>query len=318
MALHFKDHPGIDTALADLEILRKSIASKKLQGWAAIAFGIVLFFVVTSLGQLEIGLVLLAIGIIPGAVILYQISEKVADYKYRFKKDIIGAALCTIDPSLSIEPEYGIPADEFRTTQLFTTTPDRYFTEDLVSGKIEKTMFYFAEVHAEYRTETQTKNGRRTEWHDIFKGILFTADFNKHFNGITIIRPKNLGNRIGSWFSKKIFNFGDKDIIDLENEYFNANFVTYGTDQIEARYILTPSLMEKIAALNERSSASVSVSFVNSNMYIAFPLGRNYFEPPTFKSLLNPEALESDMNVLNFMCDIVHEMDLNTRIWTKN
>ena len=206
---------------------------------------------------------------------------------------------------------------EFRNSQLFTTDPDRYATEDLISGKAERTSFYFAEVHAEYKTETQTKNGRQVQWHDIFKGIIFVADFNKNFNGETVVRPKDIGSSIGAWFSKNVYAFGDKNVIELENEYFNKNFVTYSTDQIEARYILTPAMMEKISDLNERSAYCVSLSFINSSMYIAFPLDQNYFEPPVFKTLLRPNLLENDLSILSFMYDIVRELDLNTRIWSK-
>ena len=318
MAKNFLSLPGMDATLAELELLRKKVAEKQTQGWAAIGGGVLLLIVCFAfLGQPIVGILLCVIGVVLGVIILYQISDETALYKNRFKRDVIGAALCSINPSLTIEPQNGITLSEFRDSQLFSTTPDRYATEDLVTGKIEKTSFYFAEVHAEYKTETQTKNGRKTNWHNIFKGIIFSADFNKDFNGVTLVKPKDIGNRIGAWFSKNIFNFGDKDLINLENEYFNGNFVTYGTDQIESRYILTPSLMDKIAELNERSSDSISVSFVNSSMYIAFPLNRNYFEAPTFKSLLKPEALEDDMQILEFMCAIVQEMDLNTRIWTK-
>ncbi|WP_379087143.1 DUF3137 domain-containing protein [Pedobacter sp. UC225_65] len=106
-------------------------------------------------------------------------------------------------------------------------------------------------------------------------------------------------------------------MVQLENDSFNKKFVTYSTDQIEARYILTPSMMEKINALDERSAYTVSVSFVNSSLYIAFPLNKNYFEPPVFKTLLKPDLLDDDMSVLSFMYDIIQELDLNTRIWTK-
>ena len=131
----------------------------------------------------------------------------------------------------------------------------------MVSGKADKTSFYFAEVHAEYKTETTTKNGTQTHWHNIFKGILFTADFNKNFNGVTVVRPKDFGSSMGAWFSKNLFSFGSKNLIQLENIDFEKTFVTYGADQVEARYILTPSMMERILALNKQSKDTVSFIF---------------------------------------------------------
>ena len=106
-------------------------------------------------------------------------------------------------------------------------------------------------------------------------------------------------------------------MVELENDELNKSFVVYSNDQIEARYILTPALMERIGVLNQRCSNTISLSFINANMYIAFPLAKNYFEPPIYKTLLKPNLLDEDLSVLSFMHDIVHELDLNTRIWTK-
>jgi len=317
MATNFTTNPAVEAVIAELEIQRKKISSTKYQGWGAIIVGITIFLITASFGALIIALLFGGAVTIYGIVILYKISDEESYYKSRFKNEVIGAALRTIDPSLTIEPHSGISEGEFRLSQLFTTEPDRYHTEDLISGKIDKTPFYFAEVHAEYKTETHGKNGKQTHWHDIIKGIVFTADFNKHFNGVTVVRPKDFGASLGAWFSKNVFSIGDKNVVELENDGFKKNFVTYSTDQIEARYILTPSMMEKINELNQRSAYTVSLSFINANMYIAFPLDHNYFEAPIFKTLLEPNLLDKDMSVLSFMYDIVHELDLNTRIWTK-
>lgn len=317
MAQDFISNPQIQPVLAELEALRKKIVSKQTQGWVAIAIGVILVFISIAYGAIIIGVILGAAAIIPGAVILYQISDETFLYKRRFKHEIIGAALSSIDQNLTIAPNNGIKESEFIFSQLFTQEPDRYHTEDLITGKIDKTSFYFAEVHAEYKTETHTKNGKQTHWHDILKGIVFTADFNKHFNGITVIRPKDFGASLGAWFAKNVYSFGNKNVVELENEGFSKNFVVYSTDQIEARYILTPALMERINDLNSRSAYTISLSFIDSSTYIAFPLDHNYFEAPFFKSLLKPDLLANDMAILGFMYDIVSELDLNTRIWTK-
>lgn len=317
MSSNFKINSAVETVLAELEIQRKHISLTKFKGWGVILFGIISLFAVISLGGLIIGLIAGGAIIIYGAVVLNKIAKEATAYKSRFKNEVIGATLRTIDPSLTISPEDGISETEFSFSQLFSTSPDRYHTEDLIAGKIDKTSFYFAEVHAEYKTETQTKNGRQVTWHDIIKGIVFAADFNKHFNGVTVIRPKDFGSTLGAWFAKNVYSFGDKNVVELENDAFNKNFVVYSNDQIEARYILTPALMERIGALNQRCSYTVSLSFINANLYIAFPLTNNYFEPPIFKTLLKPNLLDEDLSVLSFMYDIVHELDLNTRIWTK-
>lgn len=308
---------ALQNVLATMEVERKKIASTQTKGYIFIALGIALAILGFMLGFPIPAVIAGLIPLIYGSVLLYKISANLSAYKNAYKQDVIGVALKFLDESLTIQPQAGIEASEFVYTQLFTHNPDRYNTEDLVTGSAGKTRFYFAEVHAEYKTVTQTKNGTRTEWHDIFKGIIFAADFNKNFNGVTIIRPKNFGNALGAWFSKNVFSFGDNDVVKLENPDFDKTFVTYGSDQIEARYILTPAMMERVLKLNHETKYDITLSFIESRMYIAFPLDRNYFEAPVFKSLLNPTALNDDITTIKFMYDIVKELDLNTRIWGK-
>lgn len=76
-------------------------------------------------------------------------------------------------------------------------------------------------------------------------------------------------------------------------------------------------MMERILDLNNKSDETISLSFISSKMYIAFPLSNNYFEAPIHNSLLVPDLLTHDLSIVQFMHDIVHELDLNTRIWGK-
>ncbi|MFC3561292.1 DUF3137 domain-containing protein [Pedobacter jamesrossensis] len=313
-----ENNVALQNILATLEIERTKISSTQKKGYLFIGLGIAVAIGLSIWGIPVPGIILGLFGAVYGGIILYKISDELSAYKEAFKIQVIAAALKSLDNSLIIEPKGGIYAPEFVGTQLFSEEPDRYHTEDLVSGHAGKTRFYFAEIHAEYKREVQTKNGTRTEWNDIFKGIIFAADFNKNFNGVTLVKPKDLFGTMGAWFSKNLFSFSDKNVINLESLEFDKTFITHSTDQVEARYILTPAMMERILTLNKNSRNTVSLSFIDSRMYIAFPLNRNYFEAPVFKSLLNPELLNQDIAVINFMYDIVPELDLNTRIWGKN
>ncbi|MDN3586617.1 DUF3137 domain-containing protein [Pedobacter aquatilis] len=308
----------LQNVLAALEVNREKIASTQKKGYVFIVIAVILTIASFYFG---LGGFALLIGLVPaiyGGVLLYRISDELVAYKQAFKIEVIGGALKNINESLTIQPGLGIPSNEFEITQLFTQEPDRYQSEDLISGKADRTSFYFAEVHAEYKTQVQTKNGTRTEWHDIFKGIIFVADFNKNFKAVTVVRPKDLFGRMGAWFSKNVFSFGGNTLVELENSAFNEAFTTNSTDQVEARYILTPAMMERILKLNSNSKNTISLSFINNRMNIAFPLDRNYFEAPVFKSLLKPEMLNQDIAAIKFMYEIVQELDLNTRIWGKS
>lgn len=321
MSSDFRSNPDLQTVLRELDNERKVLRSVVIKCIAVVIIGIscalATFFEpsIAPWGYIASGLFIFSTFFIIGKKV-YAFKT----YNNTFKLKVIGSALAHIDPSLKIEPENGLSEEEFVSAQLFDESPDKFSSEDQVSGKADKTIFYFSEVHAEYKTESRDKDGKKqTEWHDIFKGIIFTADFNKDFKGITKLRPKNISSTVSAWISKAapIFSSGKSKLVELESIEFSKIFITHSTDQIEARYILTPSLMDKLCLLNEKSNGTVSLTFIKSKMYIVFPLRRDYFEPPIFKSLLDPKCLEEDLYIIEFMYDIIKDLDLNTRIWGK-
>ena len=311
---------SLQSTLTELEVQRKEVSSIQIKGYGLLLLGIA----ITAIGFLVPDvLIFVAIGggisFIIGLIILHKASEKFQNYRHEFKHRVIAAALKQIDQSMELQYNTGLSERSFIESQLFTQRPDRFKSQDQVYGIAGKTQFSFSEVHAEYKTVTQTKNGRREHWHDIFKGIIFCADFNKNFHGLTVVRPKDVGAAIGAWISDKIpiFSTSGRDLVKLENAEFCKAFVTYSTDQVEARYILTPSMMERICELNGKSRDTISLSFIDTYVYMAFPLSKDYFEPPVFKSLLDGKFLEEDLSLIRFMYGIIAELDLNTRIWTK-
>lgn len=325
MSSDFLNDAQLQTVLQSLETDRRKIVTTRLQAIAMILIGAALFAAGVFTGFNLMPLwgygVLAATIIIPGLLMFSKSSQQYKVYADCFKKEVIGAALSSIDQSLMIKPEYGIGEQEFINSQLFDKQPDRYSSEDFVSGSAGKTSFYFAEVHAEYKTVSTDSKGRRTEtWHDILKGIVFSADFNKNFSGLTLVRPKDFGGTVSKWISKAMpfLSSGAEHIVELENLEFNNTFITQATDQIEARYILTPAMMDKLCELNDRCLYTPSLSFIGSSVYIAFPLIENYFEPPLFKSILRPSFMERDISLIRFMYGIIRDLDLNTRIWGKN
>jgi hypothetical protein len=75
--------------------------------------------------------------------------------------------------------------------------------------------------------------------------------------------------------------------------------------------------MERLCQLEDKCTYTISLSFIDTRMYIAFPLDKDYFEPPVFKSLLDQKSINEDLSVIRFMYGIIKELDLNTRIWGK-
>ena len=83
--------------------------------------------------------------------------------------------------------ELMLPSQQ-KSMQLADQTEQLVREGDVNYGKIGSTQVEFSEIHAEYKTEYRDSKGRRrVNWHTIFKGLLFSVDFNKHFNVLSKI-----------------------------------------------------------------------------------------------------------------------------------
>jgi len=149
--------------------------------------------------------------------------------------------------------------------------------------------------------------------------MLFIADFNKHFHGRTFVLPdlaQRLLGRIGQAL-QGIASGGRGDLVKLEDPEFERAFVVYSDDQVEARYILSPSLMRRILDVREKAGGRVYLAFRGSQLYLAMSQGRNLFEPPRRGTWLSQAAAEQHLRDLQLLVGFVEDLNLNTRIWTK-
>jgi hypothetical protein len=241
-------------------------------------------------------------------------------YVKDFKSNIVGKIIKFIDEGLEYEPKRGIALSAYKDSRIFLQGVDRYHGEDWIGGMVGKTKVEFSEVHSEYKTEYHDSKGHRhTQWHTIFRGIFFIADFNKEFKSATLVLPdfaeKTFGGLIGSFLQSK--NIGRPDLIKMEDPDFEKEFVVYGSDQIEARYILSPSLMERMTNFKRKTGKNIYFSFVGSKVMMAIPYNKDLFEPRVFHSIVNFGEVKSYYEDLSLIVGIVEELNLNTRIWSK-
>lgn len=159
----------------------------------------------------------------------------------------------------------------------------------------------------------------RTKYSTIFQGLFIIANFNKNFQGRTIVLPdlaqNSFGDIIGSWLQSK--NAARDELVKMDNPTFEKEFVIYSTDQIEARYILSHTLMQNLLNFKQKTKHDISISFVKNNIHLAINYGKDLFEPTVFKSLLNDEITKEYIETLVLALSTVEELKLNERLWSK-
>ena len=252
----------------------------------------------------------LFIGYVAGSFSYNSAERRKAWIHDRFKSKVIAKIVTFIDKNLKYSDRGSIAEEEFAESKLFLKRIDNYFGEDMVTGSLGKTTVRFCEIFV----FSNVQKGVNTEndysiFRDIatknFRGIFFIADFNKCFKGKTFVLPENASKATGY------------ELVKLEDPEFQKLFKVYSTNQVESRYILSPSLMQKIIGLKKKFNETLRFSFVNSKVFIAISSKDDLFEPPMNSSICDNRLIKSYFNCLNFMVGIVEELDLNTRIWTK-
>ncbi len=302
--------------LKKLEDDRKQLAKKLITIGiiiALLAIGITYLIFTNSNSHSETDIAPLVLGF---GLFMWIKKVMSKDYAHEFKDNIIHPLIEQIDESLHYSKTLCVSQTHFERSRLFRKKIDRYNGNDLVKGEIDGVKLKFSDVHAEYKTKDSKG---RTSWHTIFQGLFIIADFNKNFQGRTTILPdkaeKIFGKVIGSWLQRN--NFSQEALVKMDDPTFEQHFVVYGTKQIEARYILTHSMMKRLLDFKKRSRVPLYISFNHNQIYLALEYNKDLFEPTVFSSLLDYKLVKEYISTLKLAIGIVHELKLNERLWSK-
>jgi membrane protein implicated in regulation of membrane protease activity len=249
---------------------------------------------------------------------VYITFQEQKQYRKAFKTGVVAELVKLIDPEWQYLCDQCIGEDTYQISGLFPHRYDRYMGDDFVIGQIGKTDFQFSELHTEYKQVTYGSKGQRHEqWITIFRGVFLHADFNKNFAGTTFVLPDTAERLLGALGQslQKLSNRGE--LIKLENIEFEKLFVVYSSDQVESRYILTPAIMEAMVDLHRRFDGDLYFSFVGSRVYFAKGFSTALFEPNILRSGVNFSDVKEMFDLFGMISALVQELNLNTRIWTK-
>jgi len=300
---------------------RRSAALRSVLTWGGL---IVAAAIAIALGLAQIRsspwvFLVSAVAALVGVMLVHH--KFTADYFRDFKQQLVAPLVQAYDARLSYDPDGQIGRSEFEAAGMFRELEvSEYAAEDLVSGRFDATALRFCEVDAKNVRYTTDSKGRQ-ERHEtrILKGAFFSADFNKHFAGATYVRPdtaQRLLGALGQALQGMSRAYGE--LVKLEDPEFERLFAVYSSDQIEARYILSSALMQRIKQFRLRSGHRVHVAFVRSSVYVAIELNRAMFEARLFRSIADPAVFREFWDDLEPVAGIVEDLNLNTRIWTKS
>ena len=136
-----------------------------------------------------------------------------------------------------------------------------------------------------------------------FRGLLITLEVPKRFTGHTIVKRDHGG--LANWFGKTFAQRGMQQIA-LEDPRFENRYQVYSTDQIEARYLLSPSFMERLVHLEELFT---SHQMDRCNLQCAFKDGKLLFTIPAKREWFSTGSIFRPANFIKEINLILQEMD---------
>lgn len=235
------------------------------------------------------------------------------ELKQSYKGIVVRRVVAALGHGMTYRPESGFTRRDFVDMHLFDHEPDKFSSEDEICGQRNAVTYTLQEARATY--EQGSGKHRRTV--TIFRGVVIRLDFNKHFVGHTIVvsqaQSRVLGGLLGEAERRK-----GKEIVRLENADFNEQFAVYSTDQQQARYIITPKLMELIMEAQALLGADLKLSFHDNSVFVTVPQKKDRFEVKLFGGAVTPEDTVGELvEVVSLAERLVETLDLETRIWTR-
>ena len=101
--------------------------------------------------------------------------------------------------------------------------------------------------------------------------------------------------------------------VTLEDIVFNKKFMVISDDQIESRYILTPTMMENLLALEKRFNGT-KITLVDNRMYIG-AIHKNLFELEGIDGTNIESAFDIFYDEVEAILKIIDEIRNNNKVF---
>ena len=152
---------------------------------------------------------------------------------------------------------------------------NRVSYDDSFTGIYKDINYEICETSFYYKTGTGNNSSTRT----VFKGVMIKLDMNKSFTGNTVIRPDTL---------KHASPAANLKHTTLEDVVFEKKFDVFTDDEVEARYLITPSFMERLNNMKTAFSADrVSCAFYDKYLLVGLHTSKDLFSICSLKEPVN-------------------------------
>ena len=172
---------------------------------------------------------------------------------------------------------------------------NREHWEDEVRGERDGAEFVLCESHLKYKT-----SGKNSSTRTVFHGQLLVIDYHKKFLGETVVK------RDAGMFNRFIKPGKGFQQVGIASPKFEKIFEAWSTDQVEARELLDPVVLERFEELDRLfDGAKLRAAFSGGRLYLALETGDKLNMGSMFKPIKGPERVEMILKEFDLIFDLV-------------
>jgi len=162
--------------------------------------------------------------------------------------------------------------------------------EDQLSGEAHGAQFTSVEAHLQHKTDDSIRTA--------FRGQVMTLTFPQKFLGKTVVhRNKGILERK---------TFGDMKRVGLVDPVFEKYFDVFSTDQVEARYLLDPTFIQRIVDLEKSvDGTTIRFGFIDGQLLIVVGTPNRFEAGSMLKPLTSPERTQKILDEIGAVYDVV-------------
>lgn len=168
--------------------------------------------------------------------------------------------------------------------------------EDEVSGERENARFTMCEAHLRMRK----RGGKHSTTRTVFHGQIFEIEQSRKFHGVTVVQ-RDRGALNGLWKPGREFSR-----VGLASSEFERSFEAWSTDQVEARYLLDPLVLERFLALeNLFQGKALRAAFIDRSLVLAIETGDRLTIGTMFRPIADRARVDHIVSELETLLDLV-------------
>lgn len=299
----------MNNEVQDIEVLRKKAVTTTIIGTvigvivSGGLFLLILIFSPNGIDFLSRNTVSLFVYLfVLGAIIQVCIAYKPqSQFKKAYKQGIVLGALQKVFTDITYDFERGIEKKVISDTKMIHMG-NHYRANDYVKGKYKDIGFEMSDV------EIEEDQGKDTV--TLFSGQWFIFDFNKSFKAD--IQVRDIG------FSSASVSWGQFQEVTLEDVQFHRMFWVYAKNQLDAFYVLTPQVMERMKKLKDMIDGNLLFCFIDNRLHIAVENNKDLFEPSFYKMATLEQDQKKAFDEMKIITEFIDVLQLDNTLFKKN